>query len=190
MVRLFSAIEVPTAVRDNLMTRLAEVRADLAGEQTADELRWSTTAGWHITLGFYGDREHPDRRGVWFRTQAATLAGARIRLRAAGQFPGVLWMGVMAKQDTDAGALRRMAAALIDDAGPADPRDHVPHVTVARWRRGQAGTSAAAGAAAALAGYVSDWWTVDEVVLFRSDRGQNGTTYTPLDRVPLAGKQH
>ena len=185
MARLFSAIELPTAVRTDLGARLAAVRdADMGAE-----LRWLPPVSWHITIGFYGDREHPDRRGSWFRAQAATLTRTRIRLRAAGRFPGVLWTGVMAKHDDDVVALRRLAAVLVDDAGPADPYDFVPHVTLARWRRGAAGSAAAAETVAALAGYASEWWTVPEVVLFRSDAGQDGATYTALDRVPLAGKQ-
>lgn len=185
MARLFSAIELPAAVRTDLGTRLAAIR----GAGTGPELRWTAPVGWHITIGFYGDREHPDRRGAWFRAQAATLSRTRIRLRAGGRFPGVLWTGVAAKHDTDVAALRRLAAVLVDDAGPADPYDFVPHVTIARWRRGAAGSAAAAEVVAALAGYASEWWTVAEVVLFRSDPNPDGVTYTPLDRVPLAGKQ-
>jgi RNA 2',3'-cyclic 3'-phosphodiesterase len=185
VARLFSAIELPAAVRTDLGARVAAIRD--AG--TGTELRWTAPASWHITIGFYGDREHPDRRGAWFRTQAASLGRARIRLRAGGRFPGVLWTGVTAKHDSDVAALRQLAAVLVDDAGPADPYDFVPHVTIARWRRGAAGSAAAAAAVAALAGYASEWWTVTEVVLFRSDPSPEGVTYTPLDRVALAGKQ-
>ncbi|TDV46375.1 RNA 2',3'-cyclic phosphodiesterase [Actinophytocola oryzae] len=185
MVRLFSAIELPGEVRDELADRLSAVRA------TAPELSWSPPERWHITLGFYGDREHADRRTTWFRERAAPLRGFRARLRAAGRFPGVLWIGVNVLDGEHATALREMAGALADQH--VDQLAFVPHVTVARWRRGRPGNDVAARAAAALDGYRGRWWLTDEVVLYRSDPTPEGPTYTALDRVALSGapgKQH
>lgn len=179
MARLFSAIELPDEVRDELDDRLADVRA------ASPELRWAPLARWHITLGFYGDREHADRRTVWFRERAAALRGFRARLWAAGRFPGVLWVGVNTHDGEHATALRALAGALSGE--PVDQLAFVPHVTVARWRRGQAGNEAAVRAAAALDGYRGQWWLTDEVVLFRSDLTPEGPVYTALDRVALSG---
>ena len=183
MVRLFSAIELPGEVRDELAQRLAGAKA------TAPELTWAPPDRWHITLGFYGDREHADRRTAWFHEQAAGLRGFRIRLRASGRFPGVLWIGVNALDGEHAAALRRLAGALGEQT---DELAFVPHVTVARWKRGRPGNEAAVRAAAALDGYRGRWWLTDEVVLFRSDLTPAGPVYTALDRVALSsapGKQ-
>ncbi len=182
MVRLFSAIELPNGVRDELADRLGGVRA-----QTPD-LDWIPPERWHITLGFYGDREHIDRRGAWFRRQATGLAPARLRLRGAGRFPGVLWVGVNPMEGRDATALRTMAGALNADTN-ADRFDFSPHVTVARWRRGASGSELAIHAVAALAEFIGTWWSVTELVLFRSDQADTAPVYTPLDRVPLASTQ-
>ncbi len=185
MTRLFSAVELPDAVRDELAGRLSGVRA------TTPELRWAPPERWHITLGFYGDREHADRRGAWFRTRAAPLRAFQARLLGAGRFPGVLWIGVNALDGEHATALRTMAAALADQQ--VDQLAFVPHVTVARWKRGREANVAAATAAAALDGYRGQWWLTDEVVLFRSELTPEGPIYTALDRVALAGapgKQH
>ena len=179
MVRLFSAIELPGPVRDELADRLAVVRA------ATPELRWLPPERWHITLGFYGDREHADRRGAWFRERARTLRPARVRLRAAGRFPGVLWVGVNALDGDNAAALRKLAGTLGDQ--PLDQLAFVPHVTVARWKRGRAGNEAATRAAAALDGYRGQWWLTSEVVLYRSDLTADGPVYTALDRVVLSG---
>jgi RNA 2',3'-cyclic 3'-phosphodiesterase len=179
MVRLFSAIELPDDVRAELADRLAAVRA------AAPDLTWTPPERWHITLGFYGDREHPDRRGAWFRDRAVTQRPFRVRLRAAGRFPGVLWIGVNALDGEHAAALRSLAGALTDQQ--VDQLAFVPHVTVARWRRGRVGNEAAAQAAAAFDGYRGRWWLSDEVVLFRSDLTQDGPVYTALDRVTLSG---
>lgn len=179
MTRLFSAIELPDTVRDELAERLSAVQADVP------ELSWSPPGRWHITLGFYGDREHADRRTAWFRARATPLRGFRARLRASGRFPGVLWIGLNTADGEHATALRTMAAALGDQQ--ADQLAFVPHVTVARWRRGRAATEAATRAAAALDGYRGQWWLTDEVVLFRSELTSEGPLYTALDRVALVG---
>ncbi len=179
MVRLFSAIELPAPVRDELADRLTAVRS------ASPDLRWLPPERWHITLGFYGDREHPDRRGAWFRERARSLRPSRVRLRAAGRFPGVLWIGVNALDGDNAAALRRLAGMLGDEH--LDQLAFVPHVTVARWKRGRAGNEAATRAAAALDGYRGQWWLTSEVVLFRSDPTPDGPVYTALDRVALSG---
>jgi RNA 2',3'-cyclic 3'-phosphodiesterase len=183
MVRLFSAIELPDPVRADLAERLRDIRdADTA-------LRWVPPERWHLTLGFYGDREHADRRSAWFRRQAAGLTPCRLRLRGAGRFPGVLWVGVNPAETRDAVALRRMGTALNAD-NDASEHDFAPHVTIARWRRGAEGNRSAVRVVHDLAEYHGSWWTVSEVVLFRSDQtGADGPVYTPLDRVTLASEQ-
>jgi 2'-5' RNA ligase len=178
MVRLFSAIELPDPVREELADRLASVRS------STSDLRWIPPERWHITLGFYGDREHADRRGAWFRDRATSLRPSRVRLRAAGLFPGVLWMGVHALDGDNAAALRRLAGTLGEQT---DELAFVPHVTVARWRRGRPGNEVAARVAAALDGYRGQWWLTSEVALFRSDPAPDGPVHTALDRVVLSG---
>jgi RNA 2',3'-cyclic 3'-phosphodiesterase len=187
MVRLFSALELPGSVRGELARRLAEIRV------AEDGLRWIPPERWHITLGFYGDREHAQRRGTWFRHQATGLAPTRLRLRGAGRFPGVLWIGVSPLDGPDATALRTLAGALNADTNGGE-HDFSAHLTVARWRRGAAGGRGAIRAVHELAGYSGSWWTASEVVLFRSDTrrneaGEQGPVYTPLDRVALASEQ-
>ena len=185
MVRLFSALELPDPVRAELAQRLHVLR-----EQDAEpgELRWVPAERWHITLGFYGDREHVDRRGAWFRRQAAGLGAARLRLRGAGRFPGVLWVGVSPMDSADATALRTLAGALNADRNTSD-YDFTAHVTVARWRRGATGSRSAIQAVQGLADYQGSWWHAGEVVLFRSDQaGGAGPVYTALARVPLASR--
>jgi len=181
MVRLFSAIDLPDDVRAELADRLAGVRTSTA------DLSWTPPEQWHITLGYYGDREHADRRGAWFRRRATALRPSRVRLRAAGRFPGVLWIGVNPLDGDNASALRTLAGNLAADQH-VDRFAFVPHVTVARWKRGPAANEAATRAAGALDGYRGRWWLTDEVVLFRSDLTSNGPVYTALDRVALSGR--
>lgn len=190
MVRLFSAIELPRVTHAELAERVRALRA--ADPELDGGLTWSPPDRWHITLGFYGDREHVERRGVWFRRQATGLAPSRLRLRGAGRFPGVLWVGVNPMEHRDLIALRTLAGALNADNN-ADRFAFTAHVTIARWRRGASGSERAIRAVHALSDFTGSWWPVTEVVLFRSDPADDDVggppVYTPLDRVPLASKQ-
>jgi 2'-5' RNA ligase len=176
--RLFSAVELPDFVAADLETRLDKVRDDAA------ELKWVAPTSWHITLGFYGNREHADRRGAWLRRRATGLAAPRIRLAAAGGFPGVLWIGVDSASRAAERAMHAVAAAAIADEG-TDDLEFRPHVTVARWRRGPDRNPLAERAAHALGDYAGPWWIPRELVLFSSQLKPEGAIYSAVERVPL-----
>jgi 2'-5' RNA ligase len=84
--------------------------------------------------------------------------------------------------------LRTLASALNADRNVSE-YDFTAHVTVARWRRGAAGSRGAIQAVQGLADYQGSWWHAGEVVLFRSDQAAGaGPVYTALARVPLASR--
>jgi 2'-5' RNA ligase len=176
--RLFSAVELPDFVVADLQIRLDKVRPE------AEALKWAAPDSWHITLGFYGNREHADRRGAWLRRRATGLAAPRIRLAAAGGFPGVLWIGVDSASRAAERALHAVAAAAIAEEG-ADDLEFRPHVTVARWRRGPERNPLAERAALALDDYLGPWWVPRELVLFSSQPKPDGSVYTAVERIPL-----
>lgn len=177
MPRLFSAVELPDHVAADLETRLGKVRPD------ADALKWTPAESWHITLGFYGNREHADRRGAWLRRRATGLVAPRIRLSSAGGFPGVLWIGVDAATELHRRALLAVAAAARPDDGTEE--EFRPHITVARWRRGPDRNPLAERAALALGDYTGPWWVPGEVVLFSSQLKPDGPVYLAVERIPL-----
>lgn len=178
MPRLFSAVELPRLAATDLQSRLTDVQPGF------EALTWVSPASWHITLGFYGNREHPDRRGPWLRRRLDGLVAPQIRLSSSGGFPGVLWVGVEPATPAAEQALNAVAAAARPENG-ADELDFRPHVTVARWRRGPDRNPLAEQASRALGSYAGPWWTVGEVVLFRSELGAQGPVYSALERVQL-----
>ncbi|HEU5475032.1 MAG TPA: RNA 2',3'-cyclic phosphodiesterase [Actinophytocola sp.] len=177
MPRLFSAVELPDYVAEDLRTRLDKVRAE------AEALRWVAAGSWHITLGFYGNREHADRRGAWLRRRAAGLLAPRIRLASAGGFPGVLWIGVDPANRAAERALFAVAAAARPEEGTEE--DYRPHMTVARWRRGPQRNPLAERATLALGDYLGPWWVPAELVLFSSQTRPDGPVYSAVERIPL-----
>ncbi|WP_298181456.1 RNA 2',3'-cyclic phosphodiesterase [Saccharomonospora sp.] len=170
--RLFAAVtpspKVVSALREELDRHLLE----------RGPLRWVETPQWHITLGFYG-KDDPDGRVSWLRPRLAGLSAPTVRLVGAGSFSGVLWIGVREHGLTE-------VAEEIRPEGQTRPFH--PHLTLARGR--------ASGAIDAierwrrrLAEFESPEWTAAEVVLFRSDRVEDGRRagprYSVVERFPL-----
>jgi 2'-5' RNA ligase len=177
--RLFSAMELPDFVATDLEARLSKVRSD------ASALKWVSADSWHITLGFYGNREHADRRGSWLRRRATGLVAPRLRLASAGGFPGVLWIGVDWANRAAERAMLAVAAAAKPDDGGGGEEEFRPHVTVARWRRGPDRNPLAERAALALGDYAGPWWVPRDLVLFSSQLKPEGSLYTAVERIPL-----
>ena len=173
MARLFSALVPPTPVLDHLAAWLAEHPIDAP-------VRWGPRGQWHVTFGFFGDEDDPDRRTKWLRRRVAGRLAPTLRLAGAGTFPGVLWAGLHTGTETDARRLATLAQAA--GAGRADRLAFHPHLTLARWR---AGTPDRDALIAVFAGYTGPWFTPDELLLMRSQLGSGGPTYTTVDRLPL-----
>jgi 2'-5' RNA ligase len=174
MARLFSALVPPAPVLDHLAAWLADHPTDTA-------LRWSPVDRWHITLGFFGDDDDPDRRTTWLRRRVTGRPAPTLRLAGAGTFPGVLWAGVHTGTETDARRLAKLAQAA--GGGRADRLGFHPHLTLARWR---SGTPDREALIAVFAGYTGPWFTPDGLLLMRSQLDPAGPTYTTVDRLPLA----
>lgn len=167
MARLFSALVPPAPVLDHLAAALGPFDPPLRPEPRA---------GWHVTLGFYGDGEDPATRSAWLTDAVTGLVAPRLRLRGAGTFPKVGWVGVRADQ-----ALSRLALA----AGAGVERPYRPHLTLARWRHQEQELGTAA--LHPIEGYEGPWWLATEVVLLASSRTAGGVRYTPVVRCVLGG---
>jgi 2'-5' RNA ligase len=174
VARLFSALIPPAPVLDHLAARLADQPADTP-------VRWIPRDRWHVTLGFFGDDDDPDRRTKWLRRRMAGRPAPTLRLAGAGTFPGLLWTAVHTGTETDARRFARLAQAA--GAGRAGRFGFHPHLTLARWR---ADVPDEAVLIAGFAGYTGPWFTPDELLLMRSVLGSGGPTYTTVDSLPLA----
>lgn len=180
--RGFVAVEVgprPAVVR--LLDVLAASGADL---------KLVEPENLHVTLKFLGDVPDDALPAV----EAAVRAAARperpftARLHRVGQFPPrgaarVWWVGM-----SGAEALVRIATRLESSLAPLgfppEARPFTPHLTVAR-ARSAAGADKARAATERV--HVDDHVDVRRVVLYRSDLGRDGPTYTPVVVAPLEG---
>jgi 2'-5' RNA ligase len=187
-VRLFTAIEIDPAVREEIAAAEQALVRTLG--DAAREFRFVGPEQLHLTLVFIGNVD-ADRAPAFIETMSAGIPVAPFRLSfgAIGTFPsrgaaGVLWLAV-----TDAGGqlarVERVVADRLEPLGvPRETRPFVPHLTLARRRH---------------PGSRRETWTVDRpfsvaattpvagVSLFSSQLSPPGSRYTRLATAALTG---
>jgi RNA 2',3'-cyclic 3'-phosphodiesterase len=131
-MRLFVALEISSAVRENLTALLKSLRA------VSPQTRWVRLENLHLTLKFIGEVSEAGLAGI-----RGALVGVRsdqpvtLEFRGLGFFPNekhprVFWAGI------DASPNLKTLAADIDSAAeklgiPAEKRPFSPHLTLARF---------------------------------------------------------
>ena len=136
-MRLFVALEIPPAVRDNLASLLAAL-GKAAASASGRQARWVRPENLHVTLKFIGnvDASALDR----IRPLLAEVRSEHpieLRFRGLGFFPNdkrprVFWAGIQASPN-----LSPLAAAIDQQLEkldiPSETRDFTPHLTLARF---------------------------------------------------------
>jgi RNA 2',3'-cyclic 3'-phosphodiesterase len=136
-VRLFVALEIPAAVRDNLAAQVEKLR-ELSAKVADKRPRWVRSENLHVTLKFIGEVS-PTRLAGIRGALSAIRSDALVKIKFHGlgffpneQHPRVLWAGL------DASANLPSLAGDIDGAletqGIArERRAFTPHLTLARF---------------------------------------------------------
>jgi 2'-5' RNA ligase len=154
-VRLFLALQPPTAAIAHLDGALGPVRA------VAPELRWISPDRWHLTLAFLGEvpDDELDRQRRRVSKRLTGQSSFQLHLGGGGRFgERVLWVGVRGERDR----LRSLAHRL-DPAG----RGYRPHLTLARARD----TFDLRPVVESLREYDGPSWRAGSVLLVRSHLG-------------------
>ena len=136
-MRLFVALEIPAAVRDNLAALLKDLR-DLSLRLGDKRGRWVRPENLHVTLKFIGEAADTKLEGI--RDALAKIrsdAPFDLQFRGLGYFPNekhprVLWVGLNASSNLAllAGDIDR---ALEAQGIAPEKRAFAPHVTLARF---------------------------------------------------------
>jgi len=131
-MRLFVALEIPSAVRENIAALLGSLRA------ISPHTRWVRPENLHLTLKFIGEVPEAKLAGI-----RSALAGVRsdqsmtIEFRGLGFFPNekhprVFWAGIEGGPNLKSLAAEVERAA--ETAGiPLEQRPFSPHLTLARF---------------------------------------------------------
>jgi RNA 2',3'-cyclic 3'-phosphodiesterase len=168
-MRLFVAVQPPPPAVDELAAALAPLR-HLPG---ADLLRWTETAGWHLTLAFLGEVDDALRPELDERLGRAARRheAAQLRLAGGGRFGDrALWAGVPGGTRS-LGRLADSVAAAARRTGLApDEKPFRAHLTIAR-ARGRVDLRPFRDALSAFSGIT---WTADTVRLMSSTNAGAG----------------
>jgi RNA 2',3'-cyclic 3'-phosphodiesterase len=185
MVRLFFALPA-----EEIEGRLAPVYEQLA--KYPKTLKMVAPKNYHITLKFLGGTK-PEV----FMELKHGFSGLRLdetvlpfRLNGLGGFPGVknarvIWCGL----EADLEAICRIQNAIEDLSAKygflKEERGFRPHLTIARTKRDAHMPSPLADYIAGNRDTVFGESKFDRVVLYKSDLGREGPTYTEVDSLPL-----
>lgn len=168
MIRLFTAIEIPSAVR----TRLSFLQGGVPGA------RWSPAENLHLTLRFIGEVDEATAGDIDDMLAALRAPAFDLTLKGAGEFggrdPHALWVGV-APSETLMRLAAKIESALQRMGLPAETRKYSPHVTLARLR--DAPVAKVREFLAAHAAFDSGPVHVSKFALFSSYPSSNGSQY-------------
>lgn len=178
MPRLFTAIELPEDMRDDLSSM----------EQPLPGARWIDSDDMHITLRFVGDIDNPTAREFVELLAGIEVDAFHARLNGLGTFggkdPRTIWAGVEAGPELD--QLARAHERAARSAGlPAERRNFKPHVTIARLKHAR--DDVLARFLARCGGYRSEPFLVTHFTLFSSKPMTGGGPYVVEETFPLFG---
>jgi 2'-5' RNA ligase len=136
-MRLFVALEIPAAVRDNLAAQVKELR-DLSAQLADKRPRWLRPENLHVTLKFIGEVS-PAKLESIRDALAAIHSDAPVHLQFRGlgffpneQYPRILWAGIEASANLPPLAAN-IDSALETQGVAREKRAFTPHLTLARF---------------------------------------------------------
>ena len=180
MPRLFTAIEIPDEIRDELY----RLRMPLPGA------RWIKPESYHITLRFAGDIGNSEAREFVANLANIEIDGFELRLSGLGVFggdnPHAIWAGVEPQPQLEELARAHEKAARNAALAP-DTRAFRPHVTLARLKHSS--VEAIARFLTRYGGYRSEPFFVTRTLLMSSRPSVGGGPYGVEDRFPVRGME-
>lgn len=185
-MRLFVALEIPEAVRENLAAAQRQVQKKVQKELQAagTELRWVRPENFHVTLKFIGQASREELTAIMEELRSVRPDGAvKANFRGLGYSSnakrgGVLWATM------EASNFLTMLAAQIDRrlerlGIPREERAFLPHLTLARCKRNSA-MPAIRAAVREYDGYDFGSMLWEEFQLMESRLGAGGSQYSRL----------
>jgi 2'-5' RNA ligase len=180
MPRLFTAIEVPDEIREELY----RLRMPLPGA------RWMKPESYHITLRFAGDIGNSEAREFVANLANIEIDGFELRLSELGVFggdnPHAIWAGVEPHPQLEDLARAHEKAARNAGLLP-ETRTFRPHVTLARLKHSN--PEPLARFLTRHGGYRSEPFFVTRTLLMSSRPSVGGGPYGVEDRFPVRGME-
>jgi 2'-5' RNA ligase len=135
-VRCFIAIELPDAVKQELLALIRTLRA-----RCPDAVKWVDAGGIHLTLEFLGNvaTGQVEEVAMGMEDAAQGVAPFRLEVKGVGAFPNlnrvqVAWVGVEGQLDILASLQKRIEHNMEQLGFPGEERAFTPHLTLGRVR--------------------------------------------------------
>ncbi len=177
MPRLFVAIEIPEAIK----AQLVSLPRDIEGA------KWVRDAQLHLTLRFIGEVGDALAADVESALAEVVAPPFELQLERAGTFgskraPRILWVGV--SRSDPLGTLQSYVECAVQAGGIApESREFRPHLTIARMKKPD--LDAVTRFVEAVDEESLPPWTVEHFTLFSSVLSNQGATHTAVRRYPL-----
>ena len=190
-MRLFTGIELDSAVRRAVGELVDELRRRVERDAPRARIAWVTPERLHVTVRFIGHRD--DASCDRIRTVLSPpIAVPRftVQVEHLGAFPPtgrprVLWAGLSGDRSGLTRVEREVTARLAGVAVPPEERPYSPHLTLGRVK--EATGLKAATIFRGLEDLVLGTTSVEAITLFESRVSSKGPTYIPLQRTMLTG---
>jgi|APSaa5957512622_1039677.scaffolds.fasta_scaffold109850_2 RNA 2',3'-cyclic 3'-phosphodiesterase len=177
MIRLFTAVEMPETIRQELSS-LEIGKSETLVPSTPEQL--------HITLQFIGEVTESQSEELRERFLAIKFASFPQELKGVGAFesddrPGFLWTGVSISSQLV--ALRDAIGVEMEAVGmQLETRPYKPHITLARL---DAPDSALVESFLSRNGDFATSFDVESFALYSSSRGADGPVFNVVERFNL-----
>ena len=187
-LRLFVAIAVPDAVRNEMVSVQRELKPCALGD-----VRWTNAEQLHLTLKFLGNVPSESLAAV-NQSLAEACAGVepfRLCAKGIGFFPNerqprVIWVGFEDDENVLADLQLRVERTLTPFAEKPGTERFLPHATLGRFQKYRRHkTEKLLPRAAALSDHVFGEWRVEDIGLFRSELSPEGARHTRLAVFPF-----
>jgi RNA 2',3'-cyclic 3'-phosphodiesterase len=188
LIRSFLAIELPEAIRN----KIDEIQGDLKSSYA--DVRWVSPEKIHLTLKFFGNIEEARVESIIkaIENPVRNTPAFTVKVRRIGAFPHwksprVIWMGLIDEKGILGPFQKELETELEGVGFEREAKAFRPHLTLGRVNssRGKEG----------LIRKVERYqeedfgnFTVERLVLFKSDLRPAGPIYTPLREVSLGGQ--
>src|SRR5438874_1685668 len=135
MHRIFVAVDISEEARQRAASHISMLRSAFPNTR----VRWERPEKLHLTLRFIGNTDESQLKNVKGIVDQSVFYRSRfnLRLQSTGVFPRakrarILWLGIAGETDTMLVLRNRIDAALEKCGFAPDPKQHRPHLTIAR----------------------------------------------------------
>lgn len=184
-IRTFIAVELPEKIISSISRVQENVRS------YGFKIRWVRPENIHITLKFLGNVKKADieKVGEAIFESVKEYSAITLRAKGIGTFPGikrprVIWVGISGQLDLLVGLHKTLDEKLEAIGFPRENRSFKGHLTLGRVKA-KIDPKRFGDALDELAGFESESFVADRIILFKSELKPTGAVYTKLVEASL-----